>query len=176
MMVWALQPRPCSLAVLKALLLHVAGGPDMCTSLDSGACVQLLWEEGRGDSWLRYLRTYTAGVKHIYRKELPGSTTSRTIACSRPHLQSWQRKGQAEYGAEMPVEILAKQLRESGRRDEHSACGGLGRDANLLNIVLRVAAATVFRRHDLFLLLCNPCSSASSPWAAVAHQGASKTA
>ena len=33
-----------------------------------------MWEESSGDSWLRYLRTYAAGVRHLYRKELPAVT------------------------------------------------------------------------------------------------------
>lgn len=34
-------------------------------------CLQPVWREELGDSWIRYLRTYTAGVKHLYLKETP---------------------------------------------------------------------------------------------------------
>ena len=34
---------------------------------------QLVWEEAAGDSWLRYMCTYTAGARYLYRKELPNT-------------------------------------------------------------------------------------------------------
>ena len=33
--------------------------------------MQVSWQEDQGDSWLRYLRTYVAGTKHLFRKEAP---------------------------------------------------------------------------------------------------------
>ena len=36
--------------------------------------MQPVWRQELGDSWIRYLRTYTAGVKHIYLKEEPQLT------------------------------------------------------------------------------------------------------
>ena len=35
--------------------------------------MQLLWQEEGGDSWLRYVRTYCAGVRHVFRKEAPAT-------------------------------------------------------------------------------------------------------
>lgn len=32
---------------------------------------QVTWHEEDGDSWLRYLRTYVAGARHLYRNEAP---------------------------------------------------------------------------------------------------------
>ena len=44
--------------------VHVNGTSDPVAA-------QVTWREEAGDSWLRYLRSYVAGVKHLYRNEAP---------------------------------------------------------------------------------------------------------
>ena len=68
---WLGQMPPCVHAVV--LSASAAGLLREQVLTASPVPLQLVWDEAEGHSWLRYIRTYAAGVRHLYRRELPGT-------------------------------------------------------------------------------------------------------